>query len=288
VNCLITGINGFIGKRLAEELKKNSYSVTGMDFSELKENHGGIYKVDISNWRELEQLKIKERIDLIIHLVAITDPNAEKQKIFSVNEKGTQNICRFAEKNNIKKIIYISTVSVYSSYNIKYIDESTTEEPCNFYGESKLNAESIIKASGLNYSILRPTNIFGVKNDKYSNYFSKLKFRGRRLGIVFYYNRNTHLLFLQDLLDVISECIENVKSDNQTFIVSEDENNTFEKYILKETMKCYNLKKKILPFPLFWKNTDGRIFIAKKIKEVLNIKFRFGVYYGLKKYLSEI
>ncbi|MBP7654552.1 NAD(P)-dependent oxidoreductase, partial [Candidatus Dependentiae bacterium] len=98
---------------------------------------------------------------------------------------------------------------------------------------------------------------------------------------------NTHLLYLYDLIDIIKNCLKNSKSNGNIFIVSDDECNTFEKNILNEVIIFFNQKKKILPHPLFWKNKDNRNFSSSKLKNMLGVKFRFGVYAGLKKYLAD-
>lgn len=278
---LITGINGFIGKSLAIKLINNDFNVIGTDINDKCDVQNIIYyKCDITDYSDFKQ--ITTSIDFIIHLAALTNPNLDRNLIYNVNVKGVENICNFAKLRNIKKIIYISTVSVYSSYNLKYIDENVQDNPINYYGETKLLAEKIIKNSGIDWTILRPTNIFGGKDVKYKNYFRKIKYRGKRLGIVFYYNRNLHLLYLNDLIDVIKECIENPKSNNQTFIVSDNKCNTFEKNVLKELIKIFNIKKRLCIFPLFWKNKDKRIFLSSKLRKHLDYEFKYGVYEGLK------
>jgi len=288
LRCLVTGIDGFLGRPLAEELIKNNYSVIGIDKNNSSNNKYISYTADISNWVELDALQINEPVDFIIHLAALTDPNTDRNLMYNVNVRGTENICLLGQKLKIQKIIYISTVSVYSSFNLKYIDESTPVNPVNYYGEIKLAAEKIIQSSGINFTILRPTNIFGIPGDKYANYFHKIKYRGKRLGIVFYYNRNTHLLYLYDLIDVIKTCIQNSASDGQIFIVSDDENNTFEKNILSETIKILGIKKTLLPYPLFWRNKDSRAFSSGNLTRILKFKIRYGVNAGLKRYLRVI
>lgn len=286
MNCLITGILGFVGKNLARELQKNNYYISGLDKIDASDVTSEFYKADICNWDELNALQFKEPVDYIIHLAALTDPDTVQDLMYKVNVKGTENICKLGQKLHIKKIIYISTVSVYSNFDLKYIDESTPVNPVNYYGATKLEAERIIQNSGLNWTILRPTNIFGIAGDKYSNYFNKIKQRGIRIGVIFYYFRNTHLLYLFDFIDVIKICIINEMSDNNIFIISNDDYNIMEKNIIDYVMNYLKVKTLILPSPLFWKNIDKRIFLNSILKTKLNYKINFGVYKGLLNYFN--
>lgn len=281
-NFLITGINGFIGKKLAEELKKRKYYVIGLDKNEIYANLYANYKFDITSWEELK--KIEKKIDCIIHLAAVTDNRTERNLIYKVNVSGTSNICKLGAKLNVKKIIYLSTVSVYSSYDKKYIDENTQIEPVNYYGETKYKAEEIITNCGINYTILRPTNIFSDSEDKWSEYFGRVKNTGKDFGILFYRNRNIHLLFVKDLINVVIKCIDDEKSSNNIFIVADNEEYYNEKNVFKVLLNAYNSKKKLLLHPLdfFDKKKDIRIFSEQKLLHTLNYRHQYGVDSGLK------
>ncbi|HOL48841.1 MAG TPA: NAD(P)-dependent oxidoreductase [bacterium] len=279
---LITGINGFIGKNLVNVLKDNYY-IIGLDLhQECKFQIKKYYQIDITDKEKV--LDINEEIDFVIHLVALTDPNLERKKIYNVNVIGTKNICELSKKNNVKKIIYLSTVSVYPDSKIKKITEETKEKPINYYGETKLEAEKIIKQSGINWVILRPTNIFGVERDDYKRYFARIKERGKKFGIIFYRNRITHLVYVKDVVEVIKLCLENSKTDNEIFIIADDEKKYSEKEVFKILLDFYKLRKKLLPFPIFWIKSDKRIFCNEKIKKIYN--FKYGVKFGIKEVLN--
>ncbi len=275
---LITGINGFVGKHLIEIFEKE-YFVIGLDICEQSRSKKikKYYQIDITNKSQLFQ--ITDDIDFIVHLSALTNPNIEKEKLYKVNVEGVKNICEFAKIKNIKKIIYLSSVSVYSEVCGKIITEETKTKPINYYGETKLAAEEVIKNSGLIYTILRPTNIFGEGREDYKKYFERIKVRGKRLGIIFYRNRNTHLLYVKDVRDVIEFCLENEQTNNEIYIVADAEEKFNEKEIFKILLEYYGLKKILLPYPLFWGKVDKRIFSAKKLNKIFT--FRYGIAQGI-------
>lgn len=86
-------------------------------------------------------------IDTIVHCAALMLPNPA-DRITTVNVEGTANTIRFARDWAISRIVHVSAVSaVYASKNV--------------YGISKARAEQLVVESGLDYTILRPTMIYG-------------------------------------------------------------------------------------------------------------------------------
>ena len=87
--------------------------------------------------------------DVCIHLAAVTNSaKTDDEEVFRVNEKGTAEVVDFCKRNNIGKIVFLSSVNVYLSEKQAYAD-------------SKLAAEEHIKNSGLEYSILRCSLVYG-------------------------------------------------------------------------------------------------------------------------------
>jgi len=276
---LITGVNGFLAKNLLEFLKEK-YFIIGLDVQGTAKfkDVNKYYQIDITDSSKLSE--IKEDIDFIIHLVALTNPQIEKSLMYKVNVQGTQNICEFAKLKKINKIIYLSTVSIYAENREKIITEETPTAPINYYGVTKLSAEEIIQKSGITYTILRPTNIFGEDREDYKKYFERIKTRGKRFGIIFYRQRITHLVYVKDVCAVIKECLENSKqTNNEIFIVADNENEFTEKKIFSELIRYFKLNKRLLPHPFFWSNTDNRIFSAAKLKKIYD--FKYGVLQGI-------
>ncbi len=86
-------------------------------------------------------------IDAVVHGAALMLPNPPGA-ITRVNVEGTANTLAFAQACSVKRFVYISAVSaIYSSLNV--------------YGRSKAEAERLVRSSGLPYTILRPTMIYG-------------------------------------------------------------------------------------------------------------------------------
>ncbi|KPK41825.1 MAG: nucleoside-diphosphate sugar epimerase [Omnitrophica WOR_2 bacterium SM23_29] len=118
---LITGVAGFIGSNLAEELIRRNYRIIGVDnFSQgfkrnienlFKRPSFSFYEGDICN-RDL-MLEISKDVDWIIHLAAYKIPRyGNAMATLKVNIKGTENVLD-AAKNNGCKVLFSSTSDIY-------------------------------------------------------------------------------------------------------------------------------------------------------------------------------
>tara|TARA_B100001989_G_C24540437_1_gene467198 strand:- start:211 stop:1176 length:966 start_codon:yes stop_codon:yes gene_type:complete len=154
---LITGAAGFIGFHLGSLLLKNGYKVVGIDSIEesygkqikkhrilnLKKNRN--FKFYKSSINKIE--KIKEKVDLIIHLAA--EAGVRKSLLnpyFYIDQNINQTIrvFEYAKKNNIKKIFYASSSSVYGNNNLYPSHEKMKiTKPLSIYGITKIASENI-------------------------------------------------------------------------------------------------------------------------------------------------
>lgn len=156
----ITGGSGFIGTRLIEALKQDGHDTIIVDIADRA-------PVDI-----LHQEKLNQAVagcDAIYHLAAAHRDDVFPRSIYyETNGQGTQNVITAAQANNIKHIIFTSTVAVYA-LNSGTPNEDSKVDPFNDYGKSKLEAEQYLKkwaAENENNkaTIIRPVVVFGENN----------------------------------------------------------------------------------------------------------------------------
>jgi UDP-glucose 4-epimerase len=175
---LITGGSGHIGSRLLLYLGqlgyiKNIFVVDNLltqrytSFFNLPFKHK--ISVEIADVRELSinSSLFDEKIDLVIHLAALTDANQsveEPQKVFENNFETTSNIANICRNLGIP-LIFPSTTSVYLPKNgeKEVFEYEQSLHGGNPYSRSKLAEEELIKGMvGLKYVILRLGTVFGV------------------------------------------------------------------------------------------------------------------------------
>ncbi len=144
---LITGINGLVGRGIAEFFyNKDKNEIIGIGRNEIciHEFCNKYIKANITNENLADILK-KLKIDftVIIHCAAALA--GKDSDIFNINSFGTYNMLKTAKILNCKKFIYISSISVIGKPETVPITEEHKECPITSYQYSKYLGEQILK-----------------------------------------------------------------------------------------------------------------------------------------------
>jgi UDP-glucose 4-epimerase len=163
---LITGVNGFIGRRLAYALSKQGHSVVGVSL-ETQPNRlpttAEYHKLDLVQHSAVEGFLDSNRFDALIHLAALVhvrDANLGFDDYSRVNYRASETLFESAAKAGINRIVFASTVEVYGPQpEGAVVNETTRCNPDSDYGRTKLLAEEALERIAaqmpISYSILR-------------------------------------------------------------------------------------------------------------------------------------
>ena len=166
MNILVTGGSGFIGTRLVDELLKENHTVKIFDKSN-SEKYPEL--VAIGDVRDVNTLmEASKGTDIIYNLAAEHADDVTPISLYAdVNIGGARNVVAAAKANNIKHIVFTSSVAIYG-LNRGEPDESFEAQPFNEYGRTKHEAEKVFLAwaedDGNSLTIIRPSVIFGERN----------------------------------------------------------------------------------------------------------------------------
>lgn len=166
----ITGASGHLGANLCRKLLHKNFHVKALIHKNIKSiDKLSIEKIEgsISNTSKLEELC--SNTDIVIHLAAIISINtSNKNNLFEVNTKGTENIIKACLKKNVKRLIYFSTIHTLQQ---EPIDKPLNEErplvnSSRFiYEQTKAAGERIVhkqqQENNLETIIINPTSIIG-------------------------------------------------------------------------------------------------------------------------------
>ena len=175
---LVTGAAGYVGNRVALELKSLGHSVRIFIKPKYKEYFKSsdfeVYTGDVLDFESVD--KACRGMDTIVHFIALVDRECKDNpaKAFEITGLGTKNFLEAAAKNNVKNFIYISTYHVYDLSAGSVIKESTQLGPTNLdkieYGASHIVAEMFCNAykesRKMNAIILRVSNVYGAPINK--------------------------------------------------------------------------------------------------------------------------
>ena len=174
---LVTGGAGYIGSGLVVELAKNPAISEIVIYDNLSRGHLGLFvgdqklngiKVRFIYGDILDGRKLKsalKNIDVVYHLAAnVTSPYADQnpQQFEQINHWGTAELVNAINKSEVKRLIYLSTVSVYG-WSDKPLQVDSPLLPDTYYGVSKKRGEEQIASvhSEVETYIIRLGNVFG-------------------------------------------------------------------------------------------------------------------------------
>lgn len=208
-NILVIGGSGFIGTSLIKKLLNAGYSVKNYDKKQSKDYPNLTILGDVND-RDflLEQMKNR---DIIYNLAAEHRDNVQPKSLYyKVNVDGARNVIYAAQKNNIKTIIFTSTVAVYG-LNKKNPSEDDLLEPFNDYSKSKRRAEQIYnnwakENKDRTLIIIRPTAIFGEGNQGNAHNLIK-QIANDRFIMIGSGNNKKSLAYIENLAEFLIEIL---------------------------------------------------------------------------------
>ena len=161
----ITGGSGFVGYHIIEEALKNNLDVFVAIRKTSKTGH--LKHFDIKDTNALLTEFNTNQYQYVIHAAGLTRA-ANQQAYNAVNLKYTVNLANAAAMAPAcKKFVFISSLAALGPLETMtgIITEQSIPKPVTAYGKSKLMAEEALKAiPGLNYTILRPTGVYGPRD----------------------------------------------------------------------------------------------------------------------------
>ena len=181
---LITGASGFVGYHLIEEALHNNLDVYVAVRKTSKIDHLKHFNItytypDLGNLIALKKELKEKQYDYIIHAAGVTTARTADE-YNTVNAEYTFNLAAAAKSTdiNLKSFVLISSLAAVGPLNTLsgIITEETLPNPITAYGKSKLLAEEKLKSiASLNYTILRPTAIYGPRDKDIFIFFKQLK-----------------------------------------------------------------------------------------------------------------
>nr|WP_305049842.1 NAD-dependent epimerase/dehydratase family protein [Elizabethkingia bruuniana] len=165
---VVIGGSGFVGTRLMDLLLSSAqYDLLNID-KNISEKFPNI--TIIGNVMDKNILTTKLRgTDVVILLAAEHRDDVKPVSLYyDINVEGMRNTLEAMKANDVKRIVFTSTVAVYG-LDKNNPDETFPADPFNHYGKSKWKAEEVLqewykKHNDWNINIIRPTVIFGEGN----------------------------------------------------------------------------------------------------------------------------
>lgn len=166
---LVTGSNGLLGQKLATILLADpaiDTVLTARGKLTIPAGRARYIPLDIES-REATLSAISDaRPDVVINAAAMTlvdKCETEREACWKANVEAVEHLTDACRQVNAR-LIHVSTDFIFDGTDGP-LDEEAVPNPVNYYGESKLAGEKMIRASGIRWCILRTVLVYGVTHD---------------------------------------------------------------------------------------------------------------------------
>ena len=215
MKALVTGATGFLGGALIRRLHGMGWDVTalGRNISKLDQLESeGIHTLQLDLKDVSAMAAACKDQEIVFHCAALPSPWGNFEKFYQANVIGTRNVIRGCEEHKVKRLIYVSTPSLYFGYssrmNVKETD--ALPEPVSNYAATKILAEQELDQAfgrGLATIAIRPRAIFGPGD---TVIFPRLipRLRSGRLPIIGDGENVVDLTYIENVVDALLLCAE--------------------------------------------------------------------------------
>ncbi len=180
--------------------------------------------------------------DAVAHLAAVADVNdvhASPEDAERVNARGTVTVLEAARRAGVKRIVYASTIWVYSDCLEEDVDEDTLlPAPSHLYTSTKLAGELYCKAYqelyGIDYTILRFGIPYGPRAREAAVIpaFVGKALRGEPLTLAGDGGQSRRFVYVEDLADGVALGLDEVAT-NRVYNLASDENVTIKQIAVR-------------------------------------------------------
>ena len=316
---LITGVSGFIGFNLAKKIM-NKYQIIGIDnlndyydVNLKKERLKNLEKIknfkfikcDISNKEKLNEIFKENKIDIVINLAAqagvrysIENPD----EYIKSNINGFYNILECCRKNEIKKLIFSSSSSVYGNINkTPYKETDDTNHPESLYAATKksneLFAYTYSKLYGISCVGLRFFTVygpFGRPDMAYYSFTEKL-INNEKIKVFNNGNCKRDFTYIDDIIDGIEKILQNDFKEYKIYNIGNS--NPIKLMDFITILKDELIKQKLLPknfdinshiefLPMQKADVEETYSDTSLLDRDYNIKPQISIKEGIKRFVS--
>ena len=246
---LVTGGTGFVGSHLIRRMRQEGIPVRAIvrdpgTARTLKDLGVDVVKGDIADTDSLEKATVG--VERIIHLVGIIQevPGATFQ---SVHVDGTRNLLEAASKSNVRHFFYQSALG-------------TRPNAKSEYHKTKWAAEELVRGSGIAYTILRPSLIYGP-GDQFTIRLSQMIRFSPVLPIIGSGRSKVQPIFIDDVTACIVKTVTGDCCLNEIYEIGGPDQLTYEE-VTVAIADAMGVKRPTLHLPLFFMRSMAAVLKA--------------------------
>ncbi len=156
----ITGATGFVGQTVLDEAERREVPVRALVRSP-QSPRSGIEWIEGGLGDPEALAALFKTASAAIHIAGLTN-SVDPEAFYSANVEGTAAMIAAAKAAKVKRFIFVSSLAA-------------REPGLSAYGASKAQAEKLVEASGLDWTIIRPPGVYGPRDVDYFEMFRMAK-----------------------------------------------------------------------------------------------------------------
>jgi len=231
--------------------------------------------------------------DAVAHLAAVADVNdvhAEPEDAERINARGTVTVLEAARRTGVKRIVYASTIWVYSDCQEEAVDEETLlPAPSHLYTSTKLAGELYCKAYqelyGIDYTILRFGIPYGPRAREAAVIpaFVGKALRGEPLTLAGDGSQSRRFVYVEDLAEGVAAGLSDV-AVNRVYNLASDENVSIKQ--IAETIRTELGGVEIVHAPARPGDFGGKIVCSERARRELGWSAATPFTEGVRRYIA--
>ena len=291
---LVTGGSGFIGSHVVDKLRAAGHEPVIYDLRPSPWHEPGSVLTVLGSITDREGLeRALHSCDAVAHLAAVADVNdvhAEPEDAERVNARGTVAVLEAARRAGVKRIVYASTIWVYSDCEGEVVDEDTLlPAPSHLYTSTKLAGELYCKAYqelyGIDYTILRFGIPYGPRAREAAVIpaFVNKALRGEPLTLAGDGGQSRRFVYVEDLAEGVALGLSDV-ARNRVYNLASDENVTIKQ--IAERVRELLGDVEIVHTPARPGDFNGKVVLSSRAERELGWTARTPFAEGVKRYVE--
>lgn len=224
----VTGASGFVGQHFLQELLQSAGESTticalvrGENSGVLSDHRMRVLKGDLADLNKHKDIICD--CDYVFHIAANAS-YAKGANYFETNTQPTKDLIEILKASHrLKLFVYVSTIGAVDRTSTDFcsgpLHNRSSPAPRSDYGRSKLEAEQIVRSSGLPFTIIRPTWVWG-KNMRVNSHVQKfITLAAEEKSGVFRldFPGKVSLIHVRDLARSLRNCIDNKNVIGKTY-----------------------------------------------------------------------
>ena len=156
----LTGATGFVGQAVLDEAERRGLPVRALT-RRLQPDRPGVTWIEGTLGDGSALIRLTEGASAIVHIAGLTS-STDPAAFGPANVNGTAAMLRASERGGVDRFVFVSSLAA-------------REPGLSAYGASKAQAEALVEASGLDWTIVRPPGVYGPRDVDYLEMFRTAK-----------------------------------------------------------------------------------------------------------------